>query len=230
MEGYRWHCPHNSFIYRCERRTLGADNCTCEPLQRVEKVPAFAGRVLLPRFIKSTDSSFATPSIILQEGAVVFGDSRQLRKVRELATALGNMATPMSQDQCKESPRPPSAPRPEDSYGVITRRPSPCVGQGECLQECSTPVFGSTQPMPQVSIGLGRLSGNFSLRSWRDTPNRRTRAEKRTEHIRAALSSAISRPRPRPMPFHRYLQSDKVPATSEYTEMIQRQLGDKRTD
>jgi hypothetical protein len=168
MEGYRWYCPRNSFIYECKRRTVGADDCTCEPLQRLQKRPAFAGSVLFPHFIRSAGASFTAPSdVILNGGAVIFGHSSH-RIVRKLLKALCDTVN-MSEDECKERPQSSHAELSGSSTDISGQAPFPNLHPRACPGR-SVLVSGSGRVTPQEHIGFSRLLSNEPLRRWRDVP------------------------------------------------------------
>jgi hypothetical protein len=117
MEGYRWFSPHNSFVYRCQHREHGASDCTCEPLQRLEKVTILER--VFPKFIKPSSTKLDTgSSMALVNGAVVFGSSRTLRKAKQLAAEIGITATSTLQHRTAEPALPISS---QDLQESITK-------------------------------------------------------------------------------------------------------------
>lgn len=117
MEGYRWFSPHNSFVYRCPRREHGASDCTCEPLQRLEKVSILER--IFPKFIKPSSTDLDTGKLMaLEDGAVVFGHSRTLRKAKQLAAEIGLTAMSALQHESAEPALPISS---QDLQESITK-------------------------------------------------------------------------------------------------------------
>ncbi|RYP53797.1 hypothetical protein DL769_010445 [Monosporascus sp. CRB-8-3] len=152
------------------------DNHDPYRLEDLTKLLMFALQNAYPTKASSTiggglvfaDSSFTTPSsVILNEGAVVFGNSSRLRNLRELVTALCGIVVPTNNDQRKESRQPPCVRSSEGGFDIIAREPSPCLYQGNRLPGRSLLVPGSTQPTPQESERFGDLSyalGGYSSR------------------------------------------------------------------
>lgn len=114
MEGYKWFSPRSSFVYSCERITSKASDCSCEPLQRLERVSPL--RELFPKFIKYSSASIATGSSMAPvDGAVVFGNSGVLRKTKRLVLEIGNTVMPTLQYQSAEPGLPTPSQVPQQS-------------------------------------------------------------------------------------------------------------------
>jgi hypothetical protein len=180
MEGYKWFCPPDSFNYRCETVTHGAHGCSCEPLQCIEHVAGFRGR-LWPRFVKRGGLGSSPSNIILQESAVVFGDRRILRKAKELATALEEVLVPSTKTLSDQSSNSSNEDLPK--HHLETASPIP--------QQPDTPPAASVQLSAQCIRGLSLLASGQGLQRWNDCAGGAQHEPPRQENSEDLLYSSL---------------------------------------